>query len=157
NVVRLGVVFGAVMPAPGELDDSYVQSIAETARVLASEGVYVLLDFHQDGYGPAVHGNGFPEWATLTDALPNPPDPFPTYYVTNPALQRAFDNFWENRPGPDGVPLQTNYAAAVRAVAAAVASEPLVLGYDSMNEPWSGAVYAPCFTGCPDIESARLV
>jgi len=157
NVVRLGAVFGAIMPEPGVLDAGYVESVAGTARLLAAERIYVLLDFHQDGYGPLVHGNGFPEWATLTDGLPNPPEPFPAYYITNPALQRAFDNFWENRPGPDGVPLQEHYATAVQAVAAAVADEPRILGYDLMNEPWPGTVYQPCQTGCPDIEQARLV
>ncbi|MEW6271748.1 MAG: cellulase family glycosylhydrolase, partial [Thermodesulfobacteriota bacterium] len=157
NAVRLGVVFGAVMPAPGEIDAHYVRSIAETVHVLTRERLYVMLDFHQDGYGPGVHGNGFPEWATLTDGLPNPPEPFPLYYVTNPALQRAFDKFWTNRPGPDGVPLQDHYAAAVREIAAAVATEALVLGYDTMNEPWPGAVFAPCITGCPEIERERLV
>ena len=89
----------------------------------------------------AVHGNGFPEWATLTDGLPNPNDPFPTYYLTNPAMQRAFDNFWLNKPGPDGVPLQTHYAEAVRSVAAAVHDEDYVLGYDTFNEPWPGSVF----------------
>lgn len=157
NALRLGAVFGAIMPEPGRIDQAYVDSVAETARLLARHGIYVQLDFHQDGYGPYTYGNGFPEWATLTDGLPNPADPFPTYYVTNHAMQRAFDNFWENVPGPDGVPLQTHYAAAVRAVAAAVADEPLVLGYDLMNEPWSGSIYEPCLTGCPDIEQARLV
>jgi endoglycosylceramidase len=156
NVVRLGVVFGAVMPEPGVIDEEYVASIAETVRVLGDEGIYVQLDFHQDGYGPATHGNGFPEWATLTDGLPNPPAPFPLYYIQNPALQRAFDNFWENAPGPDGVPLQEHYATAMRTVAAAVVDEPFVLGYDTMNEPWPGTVWEPCVTGCPDIEQARL-
>ena len=119
-------------------------------------GIFTLLDMHQDGFGPLVHGNGFPEWATLTDGLPNPNDPFPTYYLTNPAMQRAFDNFWTNAPGPDGVPLQTHYAEAWRSVATAVAGEEYVLGYDLMNEPWPGADYAACFTGCPDVEAARL-
>ena len=63
--------------------------------------------------------------------------------MTNPALQRAFDNFWAEPPGPDGVPLQEHYATALRAVAAAVADEPLVLGYDLMNEPWPGAATRP--------------
>jgi endoglycosylceramidase len=158
DVVRLGVVFGAVMPQPGVIDQGYVDSIADTVRVLASERIFTLLDFHQDGYGPLVHGNGFPEWATLTDGLPNPNEPFPGYYVTNPALQRAFDNFWANEPGPDGVPLQTHYAEAVHAVAAAVHREDYVLGYDLMNEPWPGADYVSCLSpGCPDIEAAKLV
>src|SRR5690242_18335922 len=79
NVVRLGVVFGAVMPQPGVIDQSYVAGIAHTTRVLQNHGIYTLLDFHQDGYGPGVHGNGFPEWATLTDGLPNPDVGFPAY------------------------------------------------------------------------------
>lgn len=156
NVVRLGVVFGAVMPDPGVIDQEYVDSIAETARMLGDEGIYVLLDFHQDGYGPAVHGNGFPEWATLTDGLPNPPVGFPNYYVENPALQRAFDNFWENELGPDGVPLQQHYATAMQAMAAAVVDDPMILGIDAMNEPWPGADWMPCVSGCPELEQTRL-
>ncbi len=154
NAVRLGVVFGAVMPQPGVIDHAYVDSIAETVRVLAKEQIFTQLDFHQDGFGPLVHGNGFPEWATLTDGLANPNDPFPTYYVTNPAMQRAFDNFWANAPGPDGIGLQQHYAEAVHAVAAAVASERYVLGYDLMNEPWPGTNWSACLTGCPDLEAS---
>jgi len=157
NVMRLGAVFGAIMPSPGQIDTHYVDSLATTVRALAAQGIYVLVDFHQDGYGPLVHGNGFPDWATLTDGLPNPSVGFPVYYAANAALKRAFDNFWNDHLGPDGVPLQDNYALAVHAVAAAVTSEPRVLGYDLMNEPWPGADYQPCFTGCPDIEQARLV
>ena len=158
NVVRLGVVFGSVMPEPGVIDQAYVDSIAATVGVLAKERIFTLVDFHQDGYGPATHGNGFPAWATLTDGLPNPPDPFPTYYLTNPAMQRAFENFWANKPGPDGVPLQTHYATAMRTVAAAVSDEDYVLGYDLMNETWPGADWATCLVGgCPDLEAERLV
>jgi endoglycosylceramidase len=157
NLVRLGVVFGSVMPQPGVIDADYVAAIAHTTSVLARHHLYVLLDFHQDGYGPLVHGNGFPEWATLTDGLPNPDVGFPAYYVQNPALQRAFDNFWDNAPGPDGVPLQQHYATAVQSVARAVRAEPYVLGYDLMNEPWPGTDWSSCLEGCPDIERARLL
>lgn len=157
NAVRLGVVFGSVMPEPGVIDQAYVDSIAQTVRVLARERIFTQLDFHQDGFGPLVHGNGFPAWATLTDGLPNPPDPFPTYYLTNPALQRAFDNFWANTPGPDGIPIQTHYASALRSIATAVASEPYVLGYDLMNEPWPGTEWSSCLTGCPDLEATLTV
>ncbi len=157
NLVRLGVVFGSVMPEPGVIDRAYVAGIAHTTRVLARHHIYVLLDFHQDGYGPLVHGNGFPPWATLTDGLPNPNIGFPAYYTSNPALQRAFDNFWENARGPDGVRLQRHYAEAVQAVASRVTHVPYVLGYDLMNEPWPGTDWSSCLTGCPAIETARLL
>ena len=100
NTVRLGVPFEFVMPAPGKVDHAYLRSIADTVRILGRHGVYVLLDFHQDGWGPVTHGNGMPAWSTITDGLPNPPATFPLYYVQNPALQRAFENFWANRRGP---------------------------------------------------------
>src|SRR5262245_576840 len=87
NTVRLGVVFGFLMPEPGVVDTAYLDSIERTVDLLTERQIFVLLDFHQDGYGPAVHGNGMPEWATLTDGLPNPPIDFPLYYVQNPALQ----------------------------------------------------------------------
>jgi endoglycosylceramidase len=156
NTVRLGVVFEALMPEPGRVEHAYVDRIAETARVLARHGVFVLLDFHQDGWGPATHGNGMPEWATLTDGLPNPPVGFPLYYIQNPALQRAFDNFWANRNGPDGIPLQEHYAEGLQAVASRFAAMPNVLGYEAMNEPWPGTDWVACLTGCPALEQQRL-
>jgi endoglycosylceramidase len=157
NTVRLGVPLEFLMPQPGQIDHDYLESIAKTVALLGRYGIFVLLDFHQDGYGPAVHGNGMPAWATLTDGLPNPNEPFPIYYLTNPALQRAFDNFWANKPGPDGVPLQTHYATAMKTVAARFVRTPNVIGYEAMNEPWSGTEWESCLTGCPDLEQERLV
>jgi endoglycosylceramidase len=156
NTVRLGVVFEFLMPLPGQIDTAYLDSIERTVGILTRHGLFVLLDFHQDGYGPATHGNGMPPWATLTDGLPNPPAPFPLYYVQNPALQRAFDNFWANRPGPDGVPLQEHYATAMRDVAERFATNHRVLGYEPMNEPWPGTDWTPCVDGCPDLEEQLL-
>ena len=156
NTIRLGVSFEFLMPTPGHVDRGYLASLAETTRILGRHGIYVLLDFHQDGWGPVTNGNGMPAWATYTDGLPNPPEPFPRYYVTNPALQRAFENFWANHPGPGGVPLQTYYAQGMVAVATRFESSPNVIGYEAMNEPWPGADWQPCVTGCPDLEAQLL-
>jgi endoglycosylceramidase len=156
NTLRLGVVFEALMPAPGEIDDAYIEHLAETVRVLGRHGIFVLFDFHQDGYGPYTHGNGMPAWATLTDGLPNPNAQFPLYYVQNPAMQRAFDNFWANEPGSDGVPLQEHYAAGMRAIAARFVHTPNVIGYEPMNEPWPGTEWIPCVSGCPELEQRLL-
>ena len=156
NTVRLGVVFGFLMPEPGRIDTDYLDSIERTVEILTGHRLFVLLDFHQDGYGPATHGNGMPEWATLTDGLPNPPAQFPLYYVQNPSIQRAFDNFWANRAGPDGVPLQEHYATGMRSVAERFATNRHVLGYEPMNEPWPGTNWTPCVTGCPDLEAQLL-
>jgi len=156
NAIRLGVPFGFLMPAPGRIDRDYLASIERTVRILDRHHIYVLFDFHQDGWGPVTNGNGMPAWMTYTDGLPNPPDGFPGYYVTNPALQRAFENFWANRPGPNGIPLQAYYAFGMRAVAQRFASADNVLGYEAMNEPWPGANWSSCASGCADLEAKLL-
>ncbi len=158
SAVRLGVIWEGLEPSPGAISSAYIDHIAATVHVLASHHIFVLLDFHQDGWGPATHGNGAPAWATITDGLPNPPVQFPLYYIGNPALQRAFENFWKNRPASDGVGLQDHYVAAARAVAARVSGNPYVIGYDPMNEPWPGANWQPCLTGgCPAQELGSLL
>jgi len=157
NAIRLGVVMEGLIPSPGEIDDGYVEHIAETVDVLARHRLFVLLDVHQDGFAPMFRGNGLPNWMAITDGLPNPPDAtFPLYYVLNPAMQRAFEHFWANDPGPDGVGLQDHYVQALTRVAERFASNPWVLGYEVMNEPWPGATWAPCTAGCFDLEHALL-
>jgi endoglycosylceramidase len=107
------------------------------------------------------NGNGLPDWMAISDGLPNPPDAvFPLYYIQNPAMQRAFENFWANHPGPNGVGLQDYFVQGVEAVTARFAGEPMVLGTELMNEPFPGAAWLPCVNqadGCPDLEQQLLV
>jgi endoglycosylceramidase len=157
DAVRLGVLMEGLMPAPGEIDDDYVEHLAETVDMLASHGIFVLLDFHQDGFGPLFRGDGLPDWMAITDGLPNPPDAtFPLYYVQNPAMQRAFEHVWASSPAPDGVGLQDHYVQGMVRVAERFAGNPWVLGYEVMNEPWPGATWQPCLMGCPDLEQNLL-
>ncbi len=158
TAVRLGVVFQGLMPTPGVVEETYVDAIAQTVDVLAAHRIFVLLDFHQDGFAPMFNGNGLPNWFAITDGLPNPPDAvFPLYYIQNPAMQRAFEHFWADDPGPNGARLQDYYHQGVDAVVARFASNPWVIGYDLMNEPWPGADWSTCAQpGCPAIEAERL-
>jgi endoglycosylceramidase len=161
TVVRLGVVVEGLMPQPGQIDSAYIENLAASVRALARERIFVLLDFHQDGFAPKYNGNGLPDWMAIDDGLPNPPDAvFPLYYIQNPAMQRAFESFWANRPGPDGVGVQDAYIAGVTAVARRFAGNRYILGYELMNEPWPGAVWEPCLTdpaGCARLEQQLMV
>ena len=151
NVVRLGVIYGAVEPSPGSFDPVYLARIARTVRQLGARGIHTLLDFHQDQYNERFHGEGFPAWAVQDDGLPNLPDlGFPANYVGMPALQHAFDHLWADSAGPGGVGLQERYAAAWGAVARRFAGDGHVLGYDLFNEPWPGTDWTPCVApaGC---------
>ena len=152
TTVRLGLIWKAVEPQPGVYDDAYLARIRRTTRILAMEGVHVLLDFHQDLYHEKFQGEGAPDWAVQDDGLPALPQlGFPYNYFGMLALNRAFDHFWANDPGPGGVGLQDRYAAAWRHVAAYFRSTDRVLGFDLFNEPWPGSLWAACANplGCP--------
>jgi len=160
NAVRLTVERYAVEPSPGQFDDSYLTNLAATVKTLAANGIYSLIDFHQDEYGPVFHDNGYPSWMTMTDGLPNAWEVgFPAQYVANPALERAFDHLWENSVGPDGRPLQSDDAAILAHVAGALRDLPDVLGYEILNEPWPGSAYPTCVglgVGCPLFDEGPL-
>lgn len=159
NTVRLGVIYTAVEPQPGVYDDAYLDRIAETVAVLGRHGIYVQLDFHQDLYNERFQGEGFPDWAVQDDGLPAQPQTgFPGNYLLMPALNRAFDHFWANDPGPGGVGLQDRFAAAWGYVAQRFRSEPALMGYDILNEPWPGSAYPTCTNpiGCPVFDQGPL-
>jgi endoglycosylceramidase len=156
--VRLGVIYKGVEPTSGHYDDAYLDHIATTERTLRRNGVFSLLDFHQDLYNEKFQGEGWPDWAVQDDGLPNPQNGFPGNYLTNPALQRAFDHFWANDPGPGGVGLVRRYADAWRHVARRFKGSDGVMGYDLLNEPWPGTAWQPCASpaGCPEFDTGPL-
>ena len=158
RVVRLGVLFGALMPAPGRIDTTYLHQIVRMVSLLARDHILVLLDMHQDEYGPVTGVDGFPAWATITDGAANPRLAFPNGYYKSPAVQAAWASFWADRQGPGGVGLQERYVAALAALAKSFRGNTSVLGYDIMNEPWPGAAYATCESdaGCPGLEAQSL-
>jgi endoglycosylceramidase len=123
---------------------------------LGAHGIVSLLDFHQDLYNEKFQGEGAPAWAVQDGGLLNPSLGFPGNYFANPALLHAFDQFWANAPGPDGVGLQDHLAAAWAHVAARFAADPNVSGYEVLNEPWPGTLWATCLVpliGCPLFDS----
>ncbi|MFA5890288.1 MAG: cellulase family glycosylhydrolase [Actinomycetota bacterium] len=154
NAVRLAWFWKGLEPNRGEFDDSYLEHVTRVGDLLASRGIFLLVESHQDLFGEQVRGSGFPDWATRTDGVPAGPDAgFPFSYVTSPALNRAFDNLYADTDGIAGA-----YAKAWQHVAAAFASQPMVLGYDLFNEPWPGSSYPTCanFAGCPVFDSNLL-
>ncbi|HEY1693490.1 MAG TPA: cellulase family glycosylhydrolase [Polyangiaceae bacterium] len=159
-LVRVGVLATGLLPAPGAVDAGYVQQIVATVSMLASHGIFSLIDLHQDGWGPVTGSDGFPAWMTLTGDAGNDTEAgFPFYYQDNPALQQAFQSFWGDATGPGDAGLQSDYASMFGALAAALASQPYVLGYDLFNEPWPGTTWSACLNdpdGCPALDQSEL-
>ncbi|MPV51161.1 cellulase family glycosylhydrolase [Pseudactinotalea sp. HY160] len=138
TLVRLGLIWAAVEPAPGDYDEDYLDWIATQLDLLHSAGIVVLLDSHQDLYSQAF-GDGAPAWATLTEQPFDATELWSDAYLTSPALHEALDRFWANALGPGGIGLQDRFAAMWAHVAERFAGHPGLLGYDLLNEPAPGS------------------
>jgi endoglycosylceramidase len=160
NGVRLVLFFDRLMPEPGKVDASYLDEIARAVAGYREAGVHVLLDVHQDEYGPAVGVRGMPAWATFSDGHEPMRQPFPAGYFSDPAIHAAFDNFWRNHPVPGtGKGVQDLYIEGVAALATRFRDETAVFGIDLMNEPFPGSRCNqpdPAVAHCPELEQALL-
>jgi endoglycosylceramidase len=137
SVVRLGFIPAGVAPTgPGAFDEAYLDDYVGTVRTLASAGLLVIVDAHQDYYTESAGGEGFPGWMVTRQPL----------LPVGPSQAAAFDGFWANDRG-----VQTQFAALWAHVAARLRGVPGVLGYDLLNEPFPGTREQECARsgGCP--------
>ncbi|MDX6665909.1 MAG: hypothetical protein QOG68_2115, partial [Solirubrobacteraceae bacterium] len=155
DVIRLALSWSELEPQPGRLSTTYLDRIAQVVGWARAQGIYVLLDMHQDGWSkylgadsapcppPAgqVDGqDGAPEWAsvhTLSMCAPA------STLELAPAVGEAFQRFYANVPAADGVGLQDHFAAAFVALARRFAGDPTVAGYELLNEPHPGFAAVP--------------
>lgn len=153
NAVRLLLTWSRVEPTPGEYDEAYLDEIEDAVRLIESRGLYTIIDFHQDAWGPslsaredencpegyyeAVGWDGAPEWATQDNDASRCIEDHPVWGERefSPAVIQAFLSFWEDREGPGGVGIQTRFHTMLRHVARRFSKFDCVLGYDPMNEP----------------------
>ena len=132
NHVRYLVFWEAIEPMEGSYDQEYLANTIERIGWLADLDVDVIVDLHQDLYGPRFGSHGIPEWATDNDDRPfTRLQPWNLNYL-QPALWAAFDNFWRSAER------KAQYVAMVEYLLSKVDGLPNVVGLDIMNEPWPG-------------------
>ncbi|CAL9286149.1 hypothetical protein SUDANB180_06462 [Streptomyces sp. enrichment culture] len=130
DFARLLVFWDDLEPRPGQYSERYLRKVERVLDWAERQDVRVVLDAHQDVFGPAFGHRGIPEWATRTDGLPFTPHPddwFAEYF--EPAVQRAFTHLYEDDD------LRRAQARMWRTLATRFAGHPAVLGYDLINEP----------------------
>ena len=153
DAVRLAWFWRGLEPARGSFDPAYLAGIAAVERKLSRRGVFVVLDSHQDGFGDRFNGLGFPDYVTFDDGLPfNSSLQFPLNYFS-PATSRAFDNLYADRGDS-----WRYFGRAWQVMALRFARDPMLVGYDLMNEPWPGTDFGACSppAGCPERDRTRL-
>lgn len=159
NCIRYGIHWDALEPEPGKINEAYLQEIDKRVKWAEENGLWLVLDMHQDLYGRKFD-NGAPDWATLDEGLPHiTGETWSAAYMISPAVQKSFDNFWQNAPAPDGVGVQDHYIRLWMTIAGRYANCPSVAGFDVMNEPFMGscgAVLSALMEGCSEAAAALM-
>ncbi len=149
NSVRLPLSWSLLEPERGQFSKTYLDRIAQVVGWARAQGMYVILDMHQNAYsryvGAPAEGTahlryytGGPAWATLTDGFQS--KGYLNQREVNPAVLEADSSFWFDRDG-----IQDEYIAAIAFLAARFKDDSTVAGYSVFNEPWPGWSLPPGF------------
>jgi len=167
NVIRLGVMWPGLEPGKrGDYSKKYLHDVQVIVETLASHGVSVVLDLHQDLFARDFCGEGVPDYVvdTCKQYMPEGMNAFPApvwhnssaetfdengdpaldwclqvpffEYYLSEEVSAMFQCLYDNRDT-----LWDAMGGFWRAVADHFKDSPSVLGYELINEPWLGDVY----------------
>eukprot|EP01102_Stenamoeba_stenopodia_P008003 TRINITY_DN2266_c0_g1_i1.p1 TRINITY_DN2266_c0_g1~~TRINITY_DN2266_c0_g1_i1.p1 ORF type:complete len:535 (-),score=83.50 TRINITY_DN2266_c0_g1_i1:97-1647(-) len=159
NFVRLGVMWPGVEPSRNEVNQTYLEVMSNFVDKLYANGIYVLIDFHQDLISRFYCGEGIPDWVVVNSTswgqfpMPITDSPYPTepngYPALSTCLQKEFATYYFSHSVglefqalyDNSSDLQNRFAYYWSNVSATFASNPGVIGYELINEPWPGDIY----------------
>ena len=141
NLIRFGIFWDAAEPEPGVIDHDYLNTIKHHVRAAEAEGIYVMLDMHQDLFAQK-YIDGAPDWACLDEGAYHPEHCNLWYeaYLSSEAIIKAADNFWANTAASDGIGLLDHYTSMWREIARVFDGCDNVIGLEPMNEPFMGSL-----------------
>lgn len=92
EVAWIPVFWDGIEPQPGTYNGAYLGRICEQAALAAEAGLTPVLGMHQDRFGPALGGHGFPDWATPRGLAPAPAEDG----ADHPSVGAAWAAFWRD-------------------------------------------------------------
>lgn len=160
NAMRLGVWYHQLVPQVGVIDTDYLDRVDEAVQVFEDNGIYVLLDFHQDVF------HGMPDWATTDAAAALSDDPpgflssigWAASYMSPRSLRQWADLLGDvDTATTPGVSMWDALGAGAAAMAQRFEGRANIAGVEVLNEPFPGIDYPRCVLGgCPDVELRLL-
>ena len=170
NAVRLGVMWVAVEPYNGTVNQTYLAEVRKLSDRLHEHGLYTLVDGHQDLLGPDLCGEGFPLWAVrrafdlqhfdrnglgkfpMPWLWPLSRDNITDFPSEHECVQHLFIDFYSTFGASTAFgslyqekEMRTYYASYWKHVATIFRHAPGVLAYEILNEPGPGNIYDPLY------------
>ncbi len=142
NVLRLPINWSGVEPQRDQFDEAYLDEVQRVVELCRAEGIYTMIDFHQDAYSKEIGEDGAPLWAIEPPPTPEQLHEGPLTVEdlenarTSLPVILAFLSFFANDDDdPIDEELQAEFRDMAKHVAARFADEPWVIGYELFNEP----------------------
>ncbi|XP_023339622.1 uncharacterized protein LOC111709909 [Eurytemora carolleeae] len=146
NAVRLGMMWSGLEPSEGEVNETYSGLIKDIVNGLEENGIYTYLDMHQDTLTGIDGYWGIPKW--LSDKLDKSDRPYPWPMLSTSGfttwacgyfteeISNAFQQLYTNNKGAADY-----FANFWLQVTKRFMNNTAVLGYELINEPWTGDIY----------------
>eukprot|EP00051_Salpingoeca_urceolata_P029767 m.7315 g.7315 ORF g.7315 m.7315 type:complete len:503 (+) comp2893_c0_seq2:2-1510(+) len=148
DFIRLGFMWSGAQPAPGPagFNATYYSIMKQMVADLASHGIYTMLDMHQDGFSSMFClYDGIPLWNAQRRTQPRHDFPWPLsgncsrFWEANfmtEAMGEAYQDLYNNHNG------MQDALADFWAHTATEFRDTDIIGYELINEPWAGDVFA---------------
>ncbi|KAJ5067604.1 cellulase [Anaeramoeba ignava] len=174
NGVRLGVMWPGVEPEEGVYNATYLATMRKIVDLLGANGIYSIVDMHQDVLSPKFCGEGVPDYIVDPGVVPFPepylPYPFPVDEHGYPNLTQCLEHNFLYYYFSDGAcrtfeKIFLNYDNARDAffnfwnqVVETFKDSEYVIGYELINEPFFGDIYThPSLLVSGNAEKERLM
>ena len=143
NAIRLGAMWSGVEPEQGYINETYIDILKEIVDGLQRNGIYTYLDMHQDVLTEVAGYNGIPRWLSSQFRTPDHAYPWPMKdtsgystwacgYFTQ-EIANGFQQLYTEH--------KEEFANVWRQIAERFKGMSEILGYELLNEPWTGDFY----------------
>jgi endoglycosylceramidase len=154
NVLRLPVNWSGIEPDNDAFDEAYIEAVFELVDACHEEGVYTVVDLHQDAYGKDIGEDGAPLWAIVPppeELLEGPLEDLAERRTSEQVLA-AFASLYDDAEGLRGeyaqlgTVLGPHFADHPGAIALELHNEPVPMtnreGLDALHRAITGALRA---------------
>jgi len=143
NAIRLGAMWSGVEPTEGNINETYIGVLKDIVAGLQENGVYTYLDMHQDVLTNKATYDGIPSWLSSKFASPQHQYPWPMKDTSgfstwacgyfSQEISNGFNQLYTQH--------KQEFGNVWKEIATRFKEMPEILGYELLNEPWTGDIF----------------